>query len=281
MQKLGVRSNVSTPTQTHSLARTLTIVLVGVMVLQALAGLVLPSAYRDADWVVTSWFGNDIITLIIAVPLLIWGSYRALSGAISGLLIWLGVLGYSFYNYGYYLFGAALNAFLPIYLVAWIISAAALLAVLSGVDAQSVALAFRSTLRDRVVAGYFILVGSILTAIWLMMWAGYIFADQTPPIAPELFQVVAAVDITMIVTFMVLGGVMLWQRRAWGYVIIGLAAVQSSLYLSVLLVNTLLQIQRGYQQFPGELPIWLTLIVTTLGFTIYLFWNLKKPVENE
>jgi len=51
--------------------RRLSTVLVVVMVTQASLGMVLPTAYRDTAWIRATWFGNDCVTLIVAVPLLV------------------------------------------------------------------------------------------------------------------------------------------------------------------------------------------------------------------
>ena len=79
------------------------------MALQASTGLLFESQYRDVDWIRATWFGNDWVTLLVAVPLLFAGLVRAAAGSIRGLLLWLGLIGYALYNYAFYLFGAALN----------------------------------------------------------------------------------------------------------------------------------------------------------------------------
>ena len=53
---------------------------------------------------------------------LLIGCAKANSGSARGLLLWLGVIGYTAYNYGFYLFGAALNAFFPLYLAALVLT---------------------------------------------------------------------------------------------------------------------------------------------------------------
>lgn len=84
--------------------------------MQAALGLLFPGRYRDVEWIAATWWGNDWVTLGLAVPLLWFGAARAVRGSTRGLLLWLGTLAYCVYNYAYYLFGAALNAFFPIYL---------------------------------------------------------------------------------------------------------------------------------------------------------------------
>jgi hypothetical protein len=53
--------------------RLLTCGLAALMFAQALSGLVLSEQYRDPEPIRTTWFGNDWITLVLAVPLLLAG----------------------------------------------------------------------------------------------------------------------------------------------------------------------------------------------------------------
>ena len=66
----------------------LTRALAGLMTAQALLGLLLSEHYRDPEPIRTTWFGNDWVTLVLALPLLVsvWrGPLRArLAGCCCG-----------------------------------------------------------------------------------------------------------------------------------------------------------------------------------------------------
>lgn len=105
------------------------------MVVQSVLGLVFRGQYRDAEWIRLTWFGNDWVTLVVATPLLVASLLLARRGSVRGLLLWLGVVGYGAYNYAYYMLGAALNAFFPLYVAALLVSVATL--VLGGCRAST------------------------------------------------------------------------------------------------------------------------------------------------
>ena len=92
----------------------------GLMLVQSALGLLFREQYRDVEWIAATWFGNDWATLVIALPLLAAGLTWTRRGSVRALLLWLGTLAYAVYNYAYYLFGAALNAFFPLYAAALI-----------------------------------------------------------------------------------------------------------------------------------------------------------------
>jgi len=245
--------------------------ILGVVVLaQSSLGLLLPHQYRDAEWIKAGWTGNDWTTLVLAVPLLSIAPRLARRGSVAGLLVWLGVLGYAAYNGAFYLFGAALNVFFPLYVAAFLLAMTTLILILARVDGASVAGAFRPTTPVRMIGGYFSFVGSGLASVWIALWAGYVFAGRSTPIEPEAFKLVAALDLLFMTAALVSGGILLWRQDSWGYVIAPIAGIQSSLYLLVLSVNSIVAIGRGLVTAPGEFPMWGMLTLVTTAVTLRL-----------
>ena len=251
----------------------LSAVLAVLMVVQSVLGRVFPGQYRDVEWIRLTWFGNDYLTLVVAVPLLVASLLLARGGSVRGLLVWLGMLGYGAYNYAYYMMGAALNAFFPLYIAALLLSVATLILVLSRIEVAVIAASFRPKTPVRIVGGYLVFVGVGLTSVWMGMWAAYIFAAQPTPVEPEAFKLVAALDITIMVPALALGGVLLWRQNAWGYIVAAVAGIQGSLYLLVLSTNSVVAILRGLAEAPSELPLWGTLALTTTAVTVLLLAN--------
>jgi len=257
-------------------ARLLTVALLAVMVIQAALGRIDPAQYRDVDWIRASWFGNDWVTLTVAAPLLFVGLIGTARGEVRGLLVWLGMIGYGLYNSAFYLFGAALNAFFPIYVLAFVLSVVALTLALSRVDAHQVAASFHQTTPVRFMGGSLIVIGIGLASVWIGMWAAYVFTGRPTPVAPDAFRLVAALDLSLMVPALTVGGILLWQRAPWGYVIAAIASIQGALYLFVLSVNSLVAIQRGFVSAPGELPVWGPLTIVMTLVVLILLGNIRQ-----
>lgn len=268
-----VPSLVPEPTSAHL---AFTIVLALLFVAQAALGLLFPHAYRDAAWITATWFGNDLVTLLVAAPLLVGAGVMAARGSARARLLWLGTLGYGVYNYAFYLLGAALNVFFPIYVLACVTSAAALIVGLARCHPDAVARSFSLRTPARLVGGYYLVVAAGLSVVWFGMWAAYVFAGRPTPVEPEAFRLVAALDTTLMVPALTAGGVLLWRRRPWGYVIASIAGVQGTLYLLVLSLNSAIAIARGLVVAPGELPVWGTLFVLTAAATVRLLASAHK-----
>ncbi len=76
----------------------LSAVLAALMVVQSVLGRVFPGQYRDVERIRLTWFGNDWLTLVAAVPVLVASLLLARGGSVRGLPVWLGMLGYGAYN---------------------------------------------------------------------------------------------------------------------------------------------------------------------------------------
>lgn len=249
--------------------------LAALMLVQSVLGLFFQEQYRDVEWIKATWFGNDWVTLTVGVPVLLVGLILTARRSVVGLLLWLGMVGYAAYNYAYYLLGAALNVFFPLYVVALVLSVLTLILALSRVDVHDVAGAFRPTTPVRIIGGYLAFLGIGLASVWIGIWSAYVFAGRPTPVEPEAFKLVAALDLSIMVPVLALAGFLLWRRKAWGYIVGAIAGIQGSLYLLVLSVNSIIAVNRGLAEAPGELPIWGTLTTFTTAATLLLLLNVR------
>lgn len=71
----------------------------------AAGGLLLPGLYRDTvAFVVLGWPINDLVTLVVALPVLVVSLLLARRGSGRAFLVLGGALYYTLYNYAFYLF---------------------------------------------------------------------------------------------------------------------------------------------------------------------------------
>ena len=257
----------------------LTLTLAALMAAQSLAGLIAPYQYRDLEWIKATWFGNDWLTLVVAVPLLLVSGFAARGGSRRAFLLWSGVVGYAVYNYAFYLLGASLNVFFPLYVASVVLAAVMLIITLGRLDPSSIALSIRPVVPMPLIAGVFQVIGLGLAAVWISMWAAFVFAGRPTPVEPDAFRLVAALDLSLMVPALVSGGVLLGRGRPWGLVTAAIAGVQGSLYLAVLSVNSLISIRRGLSAWPGELVIWGPLAALTCTATLLLLASVRSGVR--
>jgi hypothetical protein len=217
---------------------------------------------------------------VIAIPLGIFGLVRTARGSVRGLVLWLGTVAYAVYNYAFYLFGAAINAFFLLYVLAFVLATVSLILGLSQRGlADIVAGSFQPRTPIRIVGGSLVFLGVGLASVWIGMWAAHVFAGRPTPVEPQAFRLVAALDLSLMVPALTAGGVLLWRRTPWGHLIASIAAIQAGLYLLVLSVNSIVAIQLGFATAPGELPIWGVLAVFTTTLASVLLTHVQQERE--
>ncbi len=247
-------------------------------VVASAGGLAFRELYRDNAFVKTTWLGNDAITLFLAVPLLVVALVWSRRGSVRALLVWFGVLDYLLYNYAFYLFGAAFNDFFLVYVALLGLCIFALIFGLANLDVNEMAQHIRERMPRRWIGGYFLFVAVGLSFVYLSQSIGFIFTGQVPSIVTTSghpTNVVFALDLTLLVPWLVLGALWLMKRQPWGMVIVGSLSVKGPLYTLVLSVNTVLVSQAGLGA-GGELPLWATLTVLGAVASVLFYANVRE-----
>ena len=246
-------------------------------------GLLLDGLYRDNAFVTTTWLGNDAVTLFLAVPILIAAMIVSNRGSLKAQLIWMGALDYMLYNYAFYLFGAAFNWFFLLYATLLALSIFALIFGLIKLDVNGISQQFRKDAPVKWICGYLIFVASGLGLVYLIQSIGFIATDNVPAIVTmsgHPTNVVFALDLTLLIPWLILGALWLMKRQPWGYVIAGILNVKGPLYTLVLAVNSILVVNAGIAQ-TSELPLWGTLTVLGLIASVLFYVNMRPENESE
>jgi hypothetical protein len=243
----------------------------------SIGGLLLPDVYHDNAFVKTTWLGNDAVTLFLAVPILAASLIYSARGSLKAQLIWMGMLDYMLYNYAFYLFGTAFNAFFLIYVALTGLSIFALIFGLVNLDAQTISQQFKEKTPVKWIGGYFLFVAFGLGFVYLAQSIAFIVTGQLPAIVTiteHPTNVVFALDLILLVPWLVVGALWLMKRQPWGYVIAGIINVKGPLYTFILLVNTILVMRAGLGG-EGELPLWATLTALGLIASGLFYGNMK------
>lgn len=264
------------PKSRYSTAEVLSATVALLMAIQSAAGLGFPSIYRDAAWIRAAWFGNDLVSFFVAVPLLIAGLGLARRGSRRGTLIWHATLAYSIYNYGFYLFGARVNTFFPIYVVLLVLSVIALILALMRLDVGDVAAAFRPETPVRWISGYMLLTAVALAVAWTAQWATFMLTGVEPAIGQDAFRLVAAMDLSLVVPSCLVGGVLLWRRRPWGFVLGSIVILKGATYTLVLAVASTIGAVRGLEGSAAQIPLWAGWTLLGLAALALLLGNLQE-----
>jgi len=209
-------SQASLPiTRDLTLAYALSLVIALIMAVAAVVGLLFRTNIYPTGELLLSFVPSDAFNLVVGLPILLGSMWLARRGKLIGLLCWPGALFYVLYIYVPYVIGVPFDVlFLP-YLVLVTLSAYTLIGLVASIDGEVVRQRLTGSVPARTGGG--ILVGlAILIIVRQVAVIVTALTSQTPVGTPELSSWVA--DFTVAVPVLLAGGVLLWQRKALGYV---------------------------------------------------------------
>jgi hypothetical protein len=230
-------------------------------------GLLMADPYRDNLWIESAWRGNDLVTLLVAVPALVAALVLSQRGSLRAQLVWLGMLAYMLYGYAFYLFGAAFNRFFLVYTALFALSIQALVFALARLDTARIAAHFRAWVPARPIAAYMFLLALGIGGSWIAMSLSFVFTGKVPePIVASGHPtgIVFALDLSLLVPGFFLGAIWLWNRRPWGYVLGAVMNIKGATYTLALAMASLVADRAGVEGARRELPIWLAFTGTSL-----------------
>ncbi|NBD34730.1 MAG: hypothetical protein GVY30_01870 [Chloroflexi bacterium] len=256
--------------------------LIAVLTLIASAGgLLIDDLYRDNALITAGWFGNDLVTLVVALPLLVVSLALSIRGSQRARLVWLGMIAYTLYNFSYYLFGTAFNSFFLIYVALFDLSLFALIYGLIGLDISDIGQRFRASTPTKGIAGFMLFVALGLTFVYTSQSLSFVFTGTLPEIitlTDKATNVVFALDLTMVVPWFIAGAIWLWQRRPWGYVLATIVNVKGAAYMLALTAVTISAVQSGASDDLAQAGLWSALGIGSLIVSVILLRNLA-PAE--
>jgi len=237
----------------------ISVILLFLVILAASLGIFVEDLYQDNLLVRAGWYGNDLVTLGLAIPLLMISTILTRRGSLRGVLLWLGVLAYTLYCYAFYLFGAAFNSLFLVYVGIVVASTFGLIFALTSSPVQQIARGVNISKLTRIAGILVILVSVILGSFWTAISLGFIWSGKVPAMVTAVehpTNVTGALDLWMVVSFGFLGGVWLLQRRAWGYIIATIWSLKGLLYMSALSAAAIAQFNMGATEDLVQLAIW-------------------------
>lgn len=245
----------------------------------SLGGLFLDGLYRDNTFVTSLWGGNDFVTLVVAVPMLVATLILSRRGSQRALLVWLAMLNYMLYNYAFYLFAAAFNWFFLIYVALFTLSIFTLIFGLIHIDGNLIGQKFQEKTPVKWISGYMLFVAIGLSTIYITQSLSFIVTGQLPEIIVKTGHptgVIFAIDLSLLVPVFLLGAILLWKRHPWGYILASISVVKGTTYTLVLTVVSLWGANAGVPGASDEILLWLIITIAGLVASLFLLGNFDQ-----
>jgi hypothetical protein len=225
--------------------------------------------------------GNDLITLVVGLPLLAVSTWLAFRGSLRGQLVLTGTLGFFLYTYMSMSMLTAYNNFFLIYVALFTLGLYAFILSMLSFNLTDLPRHFSPRLPRRFIAGVLFMVGGFLALAWLGRIGSPLMQGITPALENTTTLVIQAMDLTLIAPLAILGGILLWRRSAWGYLLASVAVLKGltmALAVSTMGVNMALQ---GVPDSYVILIMFLFLTAINLIAAVLLLMNVEQEKLSE
>jgi hypothetical protein len=220
---------------------------------------------------------NDLVTLVLGFPLLVISTWLAFRGSLRGRLLLTGTLGFILYTYISMAFLAAFNALFLVYTALYSLSLFAFILSMMSFDLESLPDKFSERLPRKWIAGLLFFVGAFLSLAWLGRILPPVLSDQTPLLENATTMVIQAMDLGLVLPLVVLGGILLLRRSAWGYLLASVALMKG---MTMGIAVSTMGVNMALQGVPDSLGILIPFMVITLLNLVMAVILLKNVKDN-
>jgi len=202
------------------------------MTIASLAGLISRTTIYPTEELVQSFVPNDVVNIFIGLPILLGSMWLTRRGKLIGPLFWMGALFFVFYNYTAYVFAMPLNWAFLLHLILMTLSAYVLIALVASIDGKAVQQRLSGSVPERFAGGVLAGLGLLFLFRVIGVMVGAL-TSRTPLAETEIAVNVADFLIT---PAWVIGGILLWKRKEFGYVTgLGLLFHGSMLFIALII----------------------------------------------
>ena len=221
--------------------------------------------------------GQDVVTLILGIPLLIAGIIMTRKGTLRGRLLLTGAFGYFLYTYAAMSFLTAFNPLYLVYVALFSISLFGFILSLSGLSPAEVVGHISERFPRRTIATYFIIVAAFLSLAWLKLVVPPMISG-TPPSGLEsaITMVIQSLDLGVIVPTSLITAILLLQKRPWGYTLASVVLLKILTMGSALIAMIVGQILAKVPVDPVTSIFFMLISISGIMLAIITMRNIKE-----
>jgi hypothetical protein len=231
--------------------------------------------YYDTVSMAAQQQGNDIVTLVVGLPLLGVSTWLAFRGSLRGRLLLSGTLGFFLYTYMSMAMLTSFNALFLVYVALFSLCLVAFILPMMSFDMKALPRRFSDRLPRGWIAGLLFVVGGFLLLAWLGRIVPPLLQGGTPALENSTTLVIQVMDLGLLVPLAILAGVLLLRRSAWGYLLASVALLKG---VTMGLAVSTMSVVMALRGVPENLEIMIPfLIITVLNLVMALL--LLRNVE--
>ena len=237
---------------------------------------------NDSIAVASQAIGQDIVTLIVGLPLLLISLFFYRKNLLKGKLLLAGVLGYFLYTYTSYVFLSMYNSFFLIYVMLMSLSFYAFTLTMISFHLESISSCFSEKLPVKLIGGFLIFISFAIG----MMWIGRILPALKQGTLPEVLEqystlTIQALDLGFVAPTAILAGILLIKRKAFGYLLATVMCIKEATMLTAISAMIIVQIYSGVNVNFGEVIMFPIFNLLAVYFIILIMRNIDEHINKE
>jgi len=210
----------------------LSFIIASLMAIASIAGVLFRSRIYPTDELLSTFISNDVVNLLIGLPIILGSMLLAMRGKLIGLLFWPGALFFVLYNYFIYVLAMSFNLAFLLHLTLITLSVYTLIILIASIDGKPIQQRLAGNVHERIVGG--ILVGMGL--LFFLQVVGVMINSLANQIPITVTELALHVSDFLISPALVIGGMLLWRHKEFGYVSgLGLLFQTSMLFVGLII----------------------------------------------
>jgi hypothetical protein len=246
-----------------------------------LAGLFWKGLYQhDTISGAAQMMGQDLVTLVICIPILLGTLYLIRKNSLRGQLIWMGTIFYFLYSYASMAFLTSYNQLFLVYVTIFSISLYTLLGELINLDIKSIKKSFTPGRINKIAAVFLGIIGLMLAGMWLKMIIGSLLTGVAPStLETYTTLVIQALDLGVVVPAAVITGILLFKGNKWGYALASILLIKISLLGTAILSMIYFMAQNGVKIEIGQAMFFIVVTVLGIIITVAFYSRIKGSMD--
>lgn len=242
--------------------QTLAVLAIALMAGLSITGVVLGDKLYPTEEFIQSFMTNDLVNLIIGVPVFIAALWLIGRGKVAGLMMLPGSMLYVIYNSLAYVFGRPFDLYSASHLALILVCAYGIYTIISSLDHSAIYARLAETIPAKfsgwVLSGF----GALFFFRAVGVFAGSLFQAESIAVS-EVGVLVADMVLSVL---LVAGGVMLLRHRAMGVASgLGLLYAASMLFVGLIVLLVIQSVMSG-----ATIPVVDILVVALMGSVCFI-----------
>ena len=256
----------------------LTLSIITLLAIAAGCGVFIDGLYRDAPNLVAQALGQDVITLVVALPTMAISAFLASRGSHRARLVWLGGLFYVVYTYASYAFDIRFNPLFLVYIALLGCSTYVLIGGLVTADWAGTKAGFTERTPVKAVSIYLAVIAVLFYFMWLSEVVPALIAGKIPQSIQDSgtpSNAAYVLDMAWILPAFGITTVNLWRKKDLGYTLAGALLSFLALMILAILGMVMVMVREGQPVAVPQVVIFGGLFAITLGMLTWYLRGLK------